>query len=92
MDMLAKLLRMPRGVEVGVAIPIGCLVPLAIAAAVLVGAGVLVGQRFQPGTADHVTVRVIDDGAAGGPKSWWSAACCTWPCPGRRVRQIFRGK
>ena len=39
-----RLLRMPRGVEVGVAIPIGCMVPLAIAAAVLVGAGVLLGN------------------------------------------------
>jgi hypothetical protein len=67
MDMLQRLLRMPRA-EVGVLIPVGCMVPLAIAAALLVGAGVLVGQRFQPATADHVTVRVIDDGAAGGPK------------------------
>jgi len=46
------------------------MVPLAIAAAALVGAGVLVGTRFQPGSGspDRVTVRVIDDGAAGGPK------------------------
>jgi len=54
-----------------VAIPIGCMVPLAIAAAVLVGAGVLIGTRYQAGAAtspDRVTVRVIDDGAAGGPK------------------------
>jgi hypothetical protein len=67
--MLAKLLRTPRGVEVGVAIPIGCMVPLAIAAAVMVGAGVLAGQRMQPAAvqADRMTVRVIDDGAAGGP-------------------------
>ncbi len=37
--------------------------PLAIAAAVLVGAGVLIGQLSRPSTiADHVTVRVIDDG------------------------------
>ncbi len=46
------------------------MVPLAIAAAVLVGAGVLVGVRFHDATAlpsDRVTVRVIDDGAAGGP-------------------------
>jgi hypothetical protein len=72
--MLQRLLRSPRGnggVEVGVAIPVGCLVPLAIAAAVLVGVGVLIGQLSRPSTigpADHVTVRVIDDGAAGGPK------------------------
>jgi hypothetical protein len=69
--MLQRLLRMPRGVEVGVAIPIGCMVPLAIAAAVLVGAGVLAGQRLQAATAgrpDSVTVRVIDDGAPGGPQ------------------------
>jgi hypothetical protein len=43
--MLQRLLRMPRTVEAGVAIPIGCVVPLAIAAAVLVGAGVLIGNR-----------------------------------------------
>ena len=67
--MLQRLLRMPRGVEVGVAIPIGCMVPLAIAAAVLVGAGVLIGTRHPAATApDRVTVRVIDDGAADRPK------------------------
>jgi hypothetical protein len=57
--------------EAGIAIPVGCVVPLAIAAAVLVGAGVLVGQRLQAVTVappDRVTVRVIDDGSAGGPK------------------------
>jgi hypothetical protein len=41
--MLRRLLRMPPGVEVGVASPIGCMVPLAIAAAALVVAGVLIG-------------------------------------------------
>ena len=57
------------GLQVGIAVPIGCMVPLAIAAAVLVGAGFLVGQRGQAGpVADHVTVRVIDDGAVDGPK------------------------
>jgi hypothetical protein len=69
--MLERLLRTLRAntVEVGIAIPIGCMVPLAIGAAALVGAGVLVGQLSRPSTiADHVTVRVIDDGAAGGPK------------------------
>ncbi len=54
--------------EVGVAVPFGCMVPLAITAAVLVGAGVLIGQRFQSAGADNVVVRVIDDGAVGGPK------------------------
>jgi len=54
--------------EVGVAVPIGCLVPLAIAAVVLVGAGVFLGTRLAPAGADHVVVRVIDDGAAGGPQ------------------------
>ena len=69
--MLRRLLRTPRAdLEVGVAIPIGCMVPLAIAAAALVGAGVLVGNHFQPGSGapDRVTVRVIDDGAPGGPR------------------------
>jgi hypothetical protein len=66
--MLQRLLRTPRDVEVGIAVPIGCMVPLAIAAAVLVGAGVFAGTRMTPAGADHVTVRVIDDGAAGGPK------------------------
>ncbi len=57
------------GLEVGLAIPIGCMVPFAIAAAVLVGAGVLIGQRVQTEpAADHVVVRVIDDGAPGGPR------------------------
>jgi len=56
-------------VEFGVAIPIGCMVPLAIGAAVLVGAGVLAGTRLgQSSTPQNVVVRVIDDGAAGGPK------------------------
>ena len=63
-----RLLRTPRDVEVGIAVPIGCMVPLAIAAALLVGAGVFVGTRMpQPGP-DHVVVRVIDDGARGGPQ------------------------
>jgi hypothetical protein len=68
--MLQRLLRMPRGVEVGVAIPIGCMVPLAIAAAVLVSVGVLIGESLTRGRIlpDQVTVRVIDDGAPGGPK------------------------
>jgi hypothetical protein len=68
--MLQRLLRTPRGVEVVVAIPIGCMVPLAIAAAALVGVGLFVGVRLQAASApaDHVVVRVIDDGAAGGPK------------------------
>jgi len=67
--MLARLLRLPADIEVGLAIPIGCMVPLAIAAAVLMGAGVLIGMGFQRATpsADRLTVRVIDDGAAGGP-------------------------
>ena len=59
------------GLEVGIAVPIGCMVPLAIAAAALMGAGVLLGARFQRETEvppDRVTVRVIDDGAPGGPQ------------------------
>jgi hypothetical protein len=66
--MLQRLLRAPADLEVGATIPIGCLVPLAIAAAVLVGAGIFAGTRLTPAVADHVTVRVIGDGAAGGPK------------------------
>ena len=67
--MLRQLLRVPADLEVGVAIPIGCMVPLAIAAAVLVGAGVLVGSYLGGSSApDRVTVRVIDDGAKGGPR------------------------
>lgn len=72
--MLAKRLRPPRGggdVEVGVAIPIGCLAPLGVAIALLVGAGVVVGthlgQSGQSSGPAQVTVRLIDDGAAGGP-------------------------
>ncbi len=61
----------PRGLEVtevGFAVPMGCMVPLAIAAAVLVGAGVFAGTRLVPTGVDRVVVRVIDDGAAGGPQ------------------------
>jgi hypothetical protein len=68
--MLQRLRRTPRAdVEVGIAVPIGCMVPPAIAAAVLVGASVLLGTRLtpQPGPV-HMVVRVIDDGAKGGPK------------------------
>jgi hypothetical protein len=69
--MLQRLLRSrANGVEVGVAIPIGCMVPLAIAAVVLVSAGVFLGTQLgrSAPTADHAIVRVIDSGAAGGPK------------------------
>jgi hypothetical protein len=44
------------------------MVPLAIAAAVQVGAGVFVGTRLGSPGPDHVVVRVIDDGAADGPR------------------------
>ena len=54
--------------EVGVLVPVGCLVPLALAIVVLVGASVLVGTHLGASSApDHVVVRVIDDGAKGGP-------------------------
>ena len=69
--MLKRLLQWPRAdVEIGVAIPIGCLAPLALAIAVLVGAGVVVGTRLGAATAgpQSVMVRVIDDGARGGPQ------------------------
>jgi hypothetical protein len=66
--MLKRLLRAGPDVEVGVAIPIGCLAPLALAIAVLVGVGVAVGTHLgQSSTPDHLVVRVIDDGARGGP-------------------------
>jgi hypothetical protein len=45
-----QLLRMPRGVEVGVAIPIGCMVPIAIFATALVVAGVLIGVGWPRST------------------------------------------
>jgi len=71
---MLRRLRLPRGgpeVEVGVAIPIGCLVPLGMAIAVLVGIGVVVGTSIGRSNVsngpDHVVVRVIDDGAQGGP-------------------------
>jgi hypothetical protein len=71
--MLTKLLRMPRGgpdVEVGVAIPIGCLAPVALAIAVLVGIGVVATTRLQEAAPvpTAIVVRVIDDGAQGGPQ------------------------
>lgn len=71
---MRRLLRMPstNGVEVGVAIPIGCMVPLAIAAVALVVAGVIATNTLSLwerhiSAPSAVTVRVIDDGAAGGP-------------------------
>jgi hypothetical protein len=69
--MLAKLLRLRAGpeVEVGVAILVGCRVPIAAAVALLVGARVMVGSHLQasPSAPSSVVVRLIDDGAAGGP-------------------------
>ena len=57
--------------EVGVAIPIGCVLPLAMLLAVGIGLAVdaLVGQQLQPAGVppSSVEVRVIDDGAPGGP-------------------------
>jgi hypothetical protein len=72
--MLHRLLRLPRAdVEVGIAIPIGCLVPLAMFA-LLISAGVLLGMTLERDHAasvapapDQVVVRVVDDGAPGGP-------------------------
>jgi hypothetical protein len=61
-----------RHFEVGVAIPIGCAVPLAVllAAGIGLAAGALVGQQLQPAGVppSSVEVRVIDDGAKGGPQ------------------------
>jgi len=55
-------------VEVGVAIPIGCLVPLAAMLAAVISVGVIVGTHIgQASPPDHSVVRVIDDGANGGP-------------------------
>ena len=68
--MLQRLLRLPADVEVGIAIPVGCLVQLALAIAVLVGVGVVIGTvrgQSSVSSTDHVLVRVIDDGAKGGP-------------------------
>lgn len=71
MGMWRQLLRLRAGpeVEVGVAIPVGCLVPLGMAIAVLVGAGVVIGNQLapKPNAPQSVVVRVIDDGAKGGP-------------------------
>ena len=67
--MLRRLLRTPRAdMEIGGAIPVGCMLPLAIAAPVLVGVGVLIGTGHRQSSvfSDHMTVRVIDDGAPGG--------------------------
>lgn len=62
-----RYLRARPDVEVGVIIPIGCLVPLAMLLAVAIAVGVLVGSRLQPAPAQSIAVRVIDDGAPGGP-------------------------
>jgi hypothetical protein len=61
----------PLDFEVGVAVPIGCALPLAVLLAAGIGltVGALIGQRWQPADAppSSVEVRVIDDGARGGP-------------------------
>jgi hypothetical protein len=67
--MLRRLLHLPADIEVWIAIPVGCLVPLALAIAVAVGIGVVIGTvrgQSNVSSADHVVVRVIDDGAKGG--------------------------
>jgi hypothetical protein len=48
---------------------LGCIFPIAIAAAALVAIGVLVGSHLAapPAEPRQVAVRVIDDGAPGGP-------------------------
>ena len=71
MAMFAKLLRWPRAdVELGVAIPVGCLVPLAAMLAVAIAVGVIIGlqARTPASGSTGAVVRVIDDGAAGGPR------------------------
>ena len=69
--MLGRLLRWPRAdVELGVAIPVGCPVPLAAMLAVAIAVGVAIGLqvRAPAGGSTGAVVRVIDDGAAGGPR------------------------
>jgi hypothetical protein len=64
---------MPRP-RAGTDLEIGCLWPLALMLAVAIAAGVVLGMRVQPaaqttpGGTSEAVVRVIDDGAAGGPK------------------------
>ncbi|MCA1647265.1 MAG: hypothetical protein LC797_18020 [Chloroflexi bacterium] len=69
--MLRRLLRTPRGndVEVGVLIPVGCMVPLAAMLGVAIAVGVFVGSHLPQSSTGpaSVAVRVIDDGAVGGP-------------------------
>jgi hypothetical protein len=67
---LRRWLRMLRvDTDVEVKVPIGCLVPMAAVLAVAIAVGVLIGQRVQPSTSapSEAVVRVIDDGAPGGP-------------------------
>ena len=62
--------RLLRGVDRGGAdLEMGCLVPIGLALAVAIGIGVLVGTHLPAGpTAPReAVVRVIDDGAPGGP-------------------------
>jgi hypothetical protein len=55
-------------VEIEVAIPVGCLVPVAMLRAVTIAVGVLLSaQANHSCTNGSVMVRVIDDGAPGGP-------------------------
>ena len=63
--------RLLRGQERGGAdLELGCLVPIGLALAVAIGVGVLVGTHLPtagPAAPRSVVVRVIDDGARGGP-------------------------
>jgi hypothetical protein len=63
--MRSKLPRVPR-----LEFEVGCLVPLAMMLAMAIAVGVVVGVRLQPAPSGptQAVVRVIDDGAAGGPK------------------------
>jgi len=70
--LLSKLLRLRAGpeIEVGVAIPVGCLAPIAAVVLLLVSVGVVATTRLQQAAPvpTAIVVRVIDDGAQGGPQ------------------------
>jgi hypothetical protein len=48
---------------------IGCIFPIAVVAACLLALGVIVGTRLagRPAAPTQVELRIIDDGAPGGP-------------------------
>ncbi|HVQ42378.1 MAG TPA: hypothetical protein VMS54_09230 [Vicinamibacterales bacterium] len=71
-----------RGLDRGGAdLEMGCLVPISLVLAVAIGIGVLIGSRHGSVSTlpTQAVVRVIDDGAQGGPKVLATVVVTTTP-------------